>query len=422
MAQKIYFSSYYDIKKYKIFIPNLNIDTFIRKGYSGGIVDVYKPELINGYHYDINSLYPSVMEKNYYPVSEGYFLKNIENFNDFFGFVDVTVKTPDNLNIPFLTVNSKTQGLITPLGEWRNVYFSEELKYAVKTLNYEIIEIHGSVKYEKKDLIFKKYVNYLYNMRIKHKSGDPMNLICKLLLNSSYGKFGMKHSSNYIEIVDNTKTNDFEHKIRNKKNSQIINFDIINEKTIYEIEEVDVYNKYSGVHVASAITAYARIEIDKYKRMPNIELYYSDTDSIFCQNALKAELVGEKLGLMKLEGLVKHGIFISPKCYYIEYSNEKELLKFKGIQSSNISVEDYISLYKEIPVKKTIKNIFYRNIKSFEIQVKTTNYTFTGKLLKRLKEYSNDVWTNTIPYQINTTNIQNQYKDWVDFIKKFISK
>lgn len=44
----------------------------------------------------------------------------------------------------------------------------------------------------KKGYIFKEYVNKMYNLRLQYDKGHPLNLIAKLLMNSLYGKFGMK--------------------------------------------------------------------------------------------------------------------------------------------------------------------------------------------------------------------------------------
>ena len=48
---------------------------------------------------------------------------------------------------------------------------------------------------------------------------------------------------------------------------------------------VDFTNSWSAIKsnvaIASAITAYARIEMMKYKTLPDINVYYTDTDSIF---------------------------------------------------------------------------------------------------------------------------------------------
>lgn len=41
---------------------------FIRKSFTGGKVDVFKTNGVNVYHYDVNSLYPSVMKSYKMPV------------------------------------------------------------------------------------------------------------------------------------------------------------------------------------------------------------------------------------------------------------------------------------------------------------------------------------------------------------------
>jgi hypothetical protein len=55
----------------------------------------------------------------------------------------------------------------------------------------------------------------------------------------------------------------------------------------------------SNVAIASAVTAYAQMEMIKYKTLPGINVYYSDTDSLFIDKPLPAEMVGDELGKMK---------------------------------------------------------------------------------------------------------------------------
>lgn len=64
------FRSYY-LENSVIEKLSLNKDNFIRKSYKGGIIEVFKPHLVDGFYYDINSLYPFVMKDNYMPVGIG---------------------------------------------------------------------------------------------------------------------------------------------------------------------------------------------------------------------------------------------------------------------------------------------------------------------------------------------------------------
>jgi len=44
----------------------------------------------------------------------------------------------------------------------------------------------------------------MYELRMKYEKGTPMNLIAKLLINSLYGKFGMKLVVTRVDIFDVT--------------------------------------------------------------------------------------------------------------------------------------------------------------------------------------------------------------------------
>lgn len=66
---RIFRKNYLNEDTFKISIPNRNEDTFIRRGYYGGHVDVYKPYGENLFYYDVNSLYPFIMKS--YPMPCG---------------------------------------------------------------------------------------------------------------------------------------------------------------------------------------------------------------------------------------------------------------------------------------------------------------------------------------------------------------
>ena len=54
--------------------------------------------------------------------------------------------------------------------------------------------------------------------------------------------------------------------------------------------------------------SYARIEVMKFKTLPVIKIYYTETDSIIIEGNLPPELIGEELCQMKdelAEGLSK---------------------------------------------------------------------------------------------------------------------
>jgi hypothetical protein len=72
--------------------------------------------------------------------------------------------------------------------------------------------------------------------------------------------------------------------IKNDYNvKEIIPFDEINgSEGLFLLESNNIFKgNITNVAIASAITAYARIHIDNFKRIPGNECFYSDTDSVF---------------------------------------------------------------------------------------------------------------------------------------------
>ena len=94
---------------------------------------------------------------------------------------------------------------IAGLGSWEGWVTSEEYLYC-KHYGYHF-EILKGYKFDKK-IIFKEYVEKLYQMRMEYAKSNPLNLVAKLLMNSLYGKFGMKSESTMVEIYDSRQEHD----------------------------------------------------------------------------------------------------------------------------------------------------------------------------------------------------------------------
>jgi DNA polymerase type B, organellar and viral len=125
-----------------IFILPSNIDNFIRNSYYGGGTDVYKAYGKNLHYYDVNSLYPYAM-LNPMPYNLIKIHNNMDNIKleNFFGFIEVEVLCPTNMERPVLPFHLKGK-TIYPVGTWKGVYFSEELKAVVK-IGYQFKLIKG---------------------------------------------------------------------------------------------------------------------------------------------------------------------------------------------------------------------------------------------------------------------------------------
>jgi len=77
----------------------------------------------------------------------------------------------------------------------------------------------------------------------------------------------------------------------------------------------------TNVAIAAAVTAYSRMIINEYKLLAlslGLHIYYSDTDSLVINGELPStHLDSATLGKLKLEHVIREGIFVMPKVYYL---------------------------------------------------------------------------------------------------------
>lgn len=409
-----------------------NIYTLLLESYRGGIVDVYKPYGENLNYYDINSSYPAAM-MNYMPVGM-YKEVNLETIDEiFFGFIKATIKV-EKTYIPFLgTKNKEKTTNIYPYGTFTGTFFSEELKYAMKVNKIEIIKIIKCISYEK-EKIFDEFVGKIYEKR--KKTVKPVEkIIYKSVLNHLYGRFGMKRNTQTTKIVNENELRYFNRVfdvniIANLEDEFMISIGnpIISENNIWKLEDLNKKQKQLMINllknekvrqkealtapqIAAAITAYARINIDKMKRIileGGGKVYYSDTDSIITD--LEIETSNE-LGKWKLEKTIKKGYFISPKIYFIIEEN-KEYIKFKGLPhetKNKMNKKEFMKTCENIIKKQNRETItefiintnFRKDFKNMQIAKK--QYLFKPKFLlkKRNKIIKNGEWIDTEPLNLD---------------------
>lgn len=218
-------------------------------------------------------------------------------------------------------------------GHFTGTYFSAELQ-AAKDLGYKI-KVIKALEFSKRK-IFNEYIQHFYDK--KKNSAGAERFIAKMHLNQLYGIFGRKlinmntiiiHSSDlkkYLAtyIIKNViKIN--EHILAlvvysNLNNNICKELNLILEKDIKPDSRIINTN----VSIASAVTAYARVHMSQYKNKDNIDLYYTDTDSIFTGGPLPPSLISKELGFMKDElngSVINEAYFLGIKQYGYTYSN-----------------------------------------------------------------------------------------------------
>lgn len=160
---------------------------------------------------------------------------------------------------------------------------------------------------------------------------------------------------------------------------------------------------------AIAITAYARMHMFKiiYKLIDlGIDIYYMDTDSIVVNQAIPEELIGNSLGLFKLEQEIKHAYFISPKLYALESVDGKFIIKAKGI-GSKLEFAQFETLIKSEAIVKAQER-WFKDPANATINIKNIYMHISAINLKRKQVMVNNKLAFTKPLIVDQDNIKNK--------------
>lgn len=316
-----------------------SIDNFVRNSYLGGRTEVFKPIFLGKYdieknpskfnenclrvikehikigqisYLDVNSLYPTVMRENDFPVGAKGDITQGKNYNpDELGVWRVKVDVPKSLKIPPLGVKVKIkknqpEKLIYPTGTFTGYFTNVELEYA-KTLGVKVIKVYEGVKFVNGGKIFRRFIDTLYNMRLEAKAkGDSVgDLLTKLIMNSCYGKTGMSKDGKEKLILEDGGTGGQEFVITDEYG--------IRTATLRKVPS-KLDNIFSNVGIATFVTSYARVHMHKiFMQCGPENVFYTDTDSVF--TSYKGLPTGPELGQLKVEYNAKSACFLLPKTY-----------------------------------------------------------------------------------------------------------
>ncbi len=321
-------------------VPSLwpDADEFVRKAYFGGRTEIFKP-FYNAkrltdklYVFDVNSLYPSVMHDNEFPLKpsgkvNGEFIENE------MGFYHVKVRVPKDMYVPPLGTVQKvgiSEKFIFPTGEFWGYWSSIELQYAM-SLGVELLEVREGITFSSAGKIFKDYIEALYEIRLRAKKHSVDDILTKLLMNSCYGRFGLNKEREELLFDDGEEGLTPYCELETKFGPvRIVKKEKILEKT------------FSNVAVAAWVTSLARIHMHKIYMSCQDSLYYTDTDSIFTTKFFEN---GEGLGALKKENEWKAAIFLLPKTYIAKADMLKKVV-MKGFDNKKIQhfeIDDFVT-------------------------------------------------------------------------------
>nr|QWO71454.1 DNA polymerase [Calocybe gambosa] len=403
LAYLIYTSKYYESKKVPIYLTTGKIDSYIRNGYYGGIVDswtFYSDKKL--WKYDIKSHYPNQMRNNPMPGGLPRF-SNETNLDCIFGFVraEVTAPLSSDLRVAILPIKGNNGELITFRGVKEGIWFSEELKNAVK-YGYKV-KVKDCVLFDKVYNVFDGFVNEFYNLKTQAELEKDLvsRLIYKLLLNSLSGRWGLRDLNTEMKIVDSKNLN-----ILNKTENVDVLFtskrlSFVKSHGVLDPDVVDLFrnenliekpkNQFNGdkdkpwgknnsaVQLSAAITAYGRIYMSQFKNIHENLYFGGDTDSFILEKPLDSSMVGKNLGQAELEQIIVEAFFHSKKSYLIVNDKNETIIKMKGINKANsvLNYELFTKLFKGEDVK--IKQLeFRKDYKNLNVKIHYITKTIKG--------------------------------------------
>jgi len=277
-----------------------------RTGYFGGRCECFQLGYFDKgpfYLFDINSMYPSVMSAHPYPVklltyvTQGAFTDLWCTYRDHCVMATVLIRT----TVPRFPKRHGNR-LIFPVGTFWTTLTTSELWEAMKSRS--VIAVKDFAVYEP-EYIFKDYIDFFWNERLKYKqAGDaPFIYMCKILMNSLYGKFGQK-IDNYEHIGEDPAHGvGFygEYDIEDKK---WLRFRKMNGYVDIVTGQVEGYNSFAAI--SAHVTGYARSLLwGLIGKVPPDHLFYCDTDSLIVdevgKNALWEHVDDARLGALHLE-------------------------------------------------------------------------------------------------------------------------
>lgn len=254
------------------------IKSAMRRGYYGGRVEIYQTNEIEGKinHYDVNSLFPSVMLDNSYPTVSSLSVTSNPDFNNegiFEGWIHIPCS-----DFPCLPVRATE--ILFPHGSLYGSWPYPEVRQALAD-GGKILSCKQAIEFNETENPFDSYVKFCYQKRLESTSKIDSDFY-KLMLNSLYGKFG---SHNEISVIYNDK-------------ESTLSGDSIQANIIW----------------SAYVTSYARLRLLGFLRSASIN-YYTDTDSLFTPDELPTST---ELGALKLEGTYSKTWFKGNKIYCVD--------------------------------------------------------------------------------------------------------
>jgi hypothetical protein len=315
------------------------LTAFERKCYHGGRTDIFYQGSIKGekiYNLDINSMYPFVMSTNKMPVQAVDIKKlpSLITVRAYASMYAVMGWCAIDTDEPVYNKVYKDK-LCFPTGRFTTYLTDPEMRYALS--KHHLKSVYYLAVY-KKDYIFREYMAFFHKMKTAYEEQDntTYRYIAKLFMNSLYGKFGQKIDIPYFE--DRVDPPEYSHESVVDADTNIVykELKLGYKRQVYQEAAGDAYNSF--VAIAAHVTGLARMYLWKLIKLAGDKnVYYCDTDSIFCNHKgftnLSKYINNNELGMLGVKGKSYDTTIFCPKDYI--FNNEATTKGVKKGSSQN---------------------------------------------------------------------------------------
>ena len=364
-----------------------NVLKLEREAYHGGRVEAFHQGTLWTDHYyylDVNSMYPFVMRNQPYPTGlQGYSKSlGLKRLITYLNRYAVIARCIVNVDKPAFI--SKVNGFAAyPLGRFETVLTTNEI---ILALQNGWIETLVEFSWYKQEKLFDSYIDKFYSLKKQYRdeNNSGFEAICKLFMNTLYGKFGQTG----LEQIT----------IGQANHDEIWNLSVVNAQSGKRSHQTalggsifETFSSGESYHsipsIAAHVTANARLYLySLIEKAGHNNVYYCDTDSLIVNRMgyynLESEIDENTLGKLKIETHSPWLIVNAPKDY--EMSERK---KIKGIRTNATQLDDNTFLQEQwVKLAGLIRQGFERGYTSKEITkhqrriIHSGNVSETGKI------------------------------------------
>ena len=274
--------------------------------YFGGRTECFRLGMQDGGPFvtlDVNSMYPAVMARESVPTQ----LVDVLDHPDLDWLEDVLrehcvvsrceLDTPE----PIYAIHLNKR-ICFPIGRFSTVLTTPGIQIA--RARGHLVSLGETAVY-KKAVLFRDYVQELYRLRMdyKAKGEETWVYLCKILLNSLYGKWAQKRSLTEVEDCPESEGYRREETLDLVTGKMWLEYQLMNKLVTIQGEEV---GKHSFVAISAHITEAARILLWRLiEKAGTQNVLYCDTDSLKVRetdvNNLHSLIHPTTLGALKIE-------------------------------------------------------------------------------------------------------------------------